>query len=549
MSDTFINETNTKEIKKNYKFEHILKIKKEKEKEENEIVLSFNIILYEDEILFEVKEMKDNLKTESAFFKKNYSLEELKTMSGYFSLLKNLDKIFESLKKNIEKNKENISLEKDKVIIKLNINLDVIDEEIVLNIPYIEKSETDEMNNIKETVIFLNEEKKNLKIEISKLKESEHNLNNTVEKLKEENNNLNNEISSIKKKFEEMSKYMKEKLKPDEEEEKELQVYECIREKKIVQEEDNNLINKNNTPEGKYISSDIFMINIYLYNDKIKIRINEIQDNLKSNPLIYESVFIMNDFEKISKYYIKYKDIKVIYDFICDLFKNNKDTLDKKDDNKIILTVTFPCGLKEDKINLEILNKELSLDNTLKNIKQSIKIINKNMQKDNNQINDIISEIKNDIYKKMTTDINELQKQTYNLKIEFQKDLLEKVHPIGSYYWSQKNTSPEELFGGKWESIYGKFIFSTDSNHSVDSTGGEEMHKLTENEMPSHNHEYQKYNHWSDVRSGDSGGSYYSPCRQDYNFLTNAKTDNKGGSQAHNNMPPYITAYCWRRYQ
>ena len=201
MSDTFINETNTKEIKKNYKFEHILKIKKEKEKEEkeNEIVLSFNIILYEDEILFEVKEMKDNLKTESAFFKKNYSLEELKTMSGYFSLLKNLDKIFESLKKNIEKNKENISLEKDKVIIKLNINLDVIDEEIVLNIPYIEKSETDEMNNIKETVIFLNEEKKNLKIEISKLKESEHNLNNTVEKLKEENNNLNNEISSIKK--------------------------------------------------------------------------------------------------------------------------------------------------------------------------------------------------------------------------------------------------------------------------------------------------------------------------------------------------------------
>ena len=177
MSDTFINETNTKEIKKNYIFEHILKIKKEKEKEEkeNEIVLSFNIILYEDEILFEVKEMKDNLKTESAFFKKNYSLEELKTMSVYFTALKNLDKIFESLKKNIEKNKENISLEKDKVIIKLNINLDVIDEEIVLNIPYIEKSETDEMNNIKETVIFLNEEKKNLKIEISKLKESEHN--------------------------------------------------------------------------------------------------------------------------------------------------------------------------------------------------------------------------------------------------------------------------------------------------------------------------------------------------------------------------------------
>ena len=100
----------------------------------------------------------------------------------------------------------------------------------------------------------------------------------------------------------------------------------------------------------------------------------------------------------MSKYYIKYTDIKTIYDFLCDLFKNKKDTLDKKDDNKIVLNVTFPCGLKEENISLEISNKELSLDNTLKNIKQSIKIINKNMQKENNQINNVINDIKNDIY-------------------------------------------------------------------------------------------------------------------------------------------------------
>ena len=541
MKDSISPETNIKEVKKNYTFEHI--IKAVKGNEENEIILSFNIILYEDEILFEIKEIKDNLKTESAFYKKNYSLEELKAVSGYFSLLKNLDKIFESLKKNIEKNKENISLEKDKVIIKLNINLDVIEEEIVLNIPYIEKSESDEMNNIKETVIFLNEEKKNLKIELNKLKENEHNLNNTVEKLKEEN-------ISIKKELQEMSKLVKEKLKPDEEEEKELQVYECIREKKYAQEEENNnIINKNNTPQGKYISTNIFMIYIYLYNEKIKVRISEIQDNLKSNPLIYESSFIMNDFEKISKYYIKYTDTKVIYDFICDLFKNNKDTLNKQDDTKIILTVTFPCGLKEDQINLEIFNKELSLDNTLKNIKQSIKIINQNMQKDNNNINDIINEIKNDVYKKMATDINELQKQTYNLKIEFQKDLLEKVHPVGSYYWSQKNISPEELFGGKWESIYGKFIFSTDSNHSVDSTGGEEKHQLTIDEMPSHNHGYGRFNYYTYLCSNLNSGSFYYPYRNDNNFDINTTTNYTGGNKAHNNMPPYITAYCWRRYQ
>lgn len=365
-----------------------------------------------------------------------------------------------------------------------------------------------------------------------------------MEKLKEEN-------ISIKKELQEMSKLVKEKLKPDEEEEKELQVYECIREKKYAQEEEenNNIINKNNTPQGKYISTNIFMIYIYLYNEKIKVRISKIQDNLKSNPLIYESSFIMNDFEKISKYYIKYTDTKAIYDFICDLFKNNKDTLNKKDDTKIILTVTFPCGLKEDQINLEIFNKELSLDNTLKNIKQSIKIINQNIQKDINNINDIINEIKNDVYKKMATDINELQKQTYNLKIEFQKDLLEKVHPVGSYYWSQKNISPEELFGGKWESIYGKFIFSTDSNHSVDSTGGEEKHYLTIDEMPNHGHSYTRFNYSTYMCSNINAGNWTYPFRKDSNFCVSSTTGYTGGSQAHNNMPPYITAYCWRRYK
>ena len=79
--------------------------------------------------------------------------------------------------------------------------------------------------------------------------------------------------------------------------------------------------------------------------------------------------------------------------------------------------------------------------------------------------------------------------------MEFQKDLLEKVYPVGSYYWSQSKTSPEELFGGKWKSIDGKFIFSSDANHPVDSTGGEEKHCLTIDEMPSHYHSYDRFNY------------------------------------------------------
>ena len=64
------------------------------------------------------------------------------------------------------------------------------------------------------------------------------------------------------------------------------------------EEEEGNIIKENNTPQGKFISTNIFIINLFLYKEKIKIRINEIQDNLKSNPIIYESMFVMNDFEK-----------------------------------------------------------------------------------------------------------------------------------------------------------------------------------------------------------------------------------------------------------
>ena len=97
-----------------------------------------------------------------------------------------MDKIFDFFKKNFGKNKDIISLEKEKLIIKFNINLEVFEEEIVLNIPMEEKTETDEMNNIKETVIFLNEEKKNLKAEISKIKENEIKLREELDIVKKE---------------------------------------------------------------------------------------------------------------------------------------------------------------------------------------------------------------------------------------------------------------------------------------------------------------------------------------------------------------------------
>ena len=70
------NQTNERIIKKDYSFERITKA--EKEEEGKEIVLSFNIILYEDEIIINVKELKDNLKSESASYKKKLFIRRIK---------------------------------------------------------------------------------------------------------------------------------------------------------------------------------------------------------------------------------------------------------------------------------------------------------------------------------------------------------------------------------------------------------------------------------------------------------------------------------------
>ena len=70
--------------------------------------------------------------------------------------------------------------------------------------------------------------------------------------------------------------------------------------------------------------------------------------------------------------------------------------------------------------------------------------------------------------------------------------------------------------------------------------------------MPSHTHRYIQFNYYSyaafDILPG-SGNNV--PCRNNYdtNWTYSDNVGYKGGNQPHNNMPPYITAYCWRRYK
>lgn len=96
--------------------------------------------------------------------------------------------------------------------------------------------------------------------------------------------------------------------------------------------------------------------------------------------------------------------------------------------------------------------------------------------------------------------------------------------------------------------LRGRFILGASDGHVVGSTGGEENHTLTVEEMPSHNHTIHFYNDDWNQTDGD-GGRYNQPGivhdsvdRADKH--TNRWPDlveNTGGGAAHNNMPPYYT--------
>ena len=171
-----------------------------------------------------------------------------------------------------------------------------------------------------------------------------------------------------------------------------------------------------------------------------------------------------------------------------------------------------------------------------------------------------------------------------------------KIYPVGSIYISVNSTSPQTLFGGTWEQIKDTFLLATGDTYANGSTGGEATHTLTENEMPSHTHIQNSHNHTQNshnhtqnshnhtqnahnhaltgsksvglqegdrlrVGYGSTSGSKNTNNATATNKATTATNNsatatnnpqtatNKyaGGGQAHNNMPPYLTVFMWKR--
>ena len=138
------------------------------------------------------------------------------------------------------------------------------------------------------------------------------------------------------------------------------------------------------------------------------------------------------------------------------------------------------------------------------------------------------------------------------------------IYPVGSVYISMNSTSPASLFGGTWEILNDVFLLAAGSYANAGTFGGEAAHALTVNEMPVHHHSLgHTGNHSSfSVTWGNIYANVEIPSAIAFthtpgealagNSLVvfqneDSATATSGGGAAHNNLPPYMAVYMWKR--
>ncbi len=148
-------------------------------------------------------------------------------------------------------------------------------------------------------------------------------------------------------------------------------------------------------------------------------------------------------------------------------------------------------------------------------------------------------------------------------------------YPVGSIYLSVANTDPALLFGGTWSRIMDTFLLAAGNTYAAGTTGGSATVTLTTNQIPGHGHSFSgttggagAHSHTGHTKEHRNPTQYYSGTSDyvrnlysscDYTGVTvtdgvgdhthgfSGNTGNTGGGQAHENMPPYLAIYVWKR--
>ena len=131
------------------------------------------------------------------------------------------------------------------------------------------------------------------------------------------------------------------------------------------------------------------------------------------------------------------------------------------------------------------------------------------------------------------------------------KTTLQAVYPVGSIYISVSSTNPASIFGfGTWTTANttGRVLIGVQSSNSRWNTplktGGSETITLSIGQIPSHRH--------GGIYPSGASGNYTQGFDVDHpqsaaDLGSQKYTSYSGGGGAHDNMPPFVAVYMWRR--
>jgi hypothetical protein len=158
---------------------------------------------------------------------------------------------------------------------------------------------------------------------------------------------------------------------------------------------------------------------------------------------------------------------------------------------------------------------------------------------------------------------------SYDLEDHRISTIVDTFYPVGSIYMNVSLVDPAALFGGTWQRIEDTFLLSAGQTYTAGDTGGEAEHTLAKEELPTEHMTFRRLYNAADGSTvdvmaasqtdGSIGVADGTNGRPDINFhaatISGITTGQKamqytyGGGQSHNNMPPYLAVYMWKRTQ
>ena len=160
---------------------------------------------------------------------------------------------------------------------------------------------------------------------------------------------------------------------------------------------------------------------------------------------------------------------------------------------------------------------------------------------------------------------------------------IDDVYPVGAIYMSVNSTDPGTLFAGTtWTRLTDTFLLAAGTTYPADdgthttATGGEATHTLQTSEIPANTHGSKTLTGtWRNRRYGTSGagnanvftasgiasidavtstaakinasGTGSNGSYDDVTITATHEHTSVGGGGSHNNMPPYLAVYMWKR--